>query len=216
MWDVGGAGRLLNEQVYSGHPHLQHFHCNMTNVLDLDLAQLSCIWGIWSCIDELNWVTAESALVKVRWKGVKWRTSTWASWPLSGREDMERDQKGEPAEIWFVRSCISKLQGWVSEVFSLAWNPVIKTLHPVSDLLYLQYYLIYLPCTWCHRVLCHVNSSFQIFRKCEIAPSPGEVCAKYILCQHIPVTISALSSTRIWKKHCELLHAPCPIDFFPC
>lgn len=135
MWDVGGAGRLLNEQVYSGHPHLQHFHCNMTNVLDLDLAQLSCIWGIWSCIDELNWVTAESALVKVRWKGVKWRASTWASWPLSGREDMERDQKGEPAEIWFVRSCISKLQGWVSEVFSLAWNPVIKTLHPVSDLL---------------------------------------------------------------------------------
>lgn len=138
----------------------------MPSTWGLGSAQLSCFGGIWSCIDdiELEWVTADFALATVCWKGVKWRASTWASWPLPAERKGRGIRRGGCRDP-VCQELVSKFQGWVNKAFSSAWNPVIKT-GMVSSLITLHPfpYPLKLLCV-CHTlILLHAHSSFQILK----------------------------------------------------
>lgn len=171
------------------------------------LAQLSCL-GAYLIMHRWHWVKmghcrisfSHSQLERSQVEG----KHLGCRWPLPG----QRICGGIRSLYRFV---LSRFQGWVGKEFSLAWN-IKQYLYVMTCLLYIIASTFVHKCCICTS-LCSLRS--PNLWKCEISLLSDNDMYKIVLCQDIPETVPALSSTRIWKGLCVLLHAPQPIDFFP-
>lgn len=190
----------------------------MPQTRGLGWAKLSCsgcvvggVEGIWSCIDDTDfgWVTAESGLATVCWKGVKWRASTWAGWPLPGRR--KQRETSERFRLSGLRAS-GKGRGKkkaLGHIINLSLNMEWRR----------EYALVIFLSKFYTPTLPRANSCFQILKSppqnVRLRSLPGRcVLDNLARAWTSPRTSPLSAASRIWKEHCVPLHAPQPIDSF--